>query len=341
MSKILNHPFYKASKQLEEEIINDIDSKLSLLTNTYIPSDPDRKMFFAYGDKYVLLSSVNYFHPQFFFYIGTKIIEKTTEHELRIGVEICKESVYAIMAMCAVLKNDILNYRIYLERMLEQRQLYVTTPASLIDLINNEPVFGSVKREANRVFNDNSVVQKFQSGLFADINFTTTSTTLSLFHQKQFVTYILNYRLLHYSLDKTNCPDIVFEQCYSLIQNLCVLIESNLKEKKASTLLLWPLLTTYIDEPYKSTLSTTLTLKARFKTNNISTFNTNLPLVIAELDACTNPEQIICYCFYIAYMCRNQVLHNVTDVVIFHNDGIVTEKLIGILLSTVHFVSKV
>ncbi len=337
----MNHPFYKASKQLEDDIIKEIDKNLSPLTNSYIPADSDRQLFFSYGNNYVILSSVNYFHPQFFFDIGTAIIEKIKEHEQRIGKEICKESVYAVMAICAVLKNDILNYRINLERMLKQRQLYNPTPTPLIDLINNEPVFGSVKREANKVFNENSVVKKFHSGIFPELDFPKVCSNLSEFHQKQFVTYILNYRLLHFSLDKPNCPDIIFEHCYSLIQNLCVLIESHLKEKKSSTNLLWALLSNNINEPYKTILNSRLTLKTRFNTFDIPTFNTNLPLIIRELETKTDEEEIICYCFYIAYMCRNQVLHNITDHAIFHGDGLLTEKLIGILLSTVHFVSKV
>lgn len=341
MSQILNHPFYQASRQLEDDIVNQVDNNLSALTTTYVPSEPDRQLFFPFGNNYALLSSLNYFHPQFFFDIGTKVVEKTNEHETRIGKEICKEGIYAVMAMCAVAKNDILNYRIYLEKMLQQRQLYLHTPTPLIDLINNEPVFGSAKREANRVFDANTVVSKFKTGNFPDLTFTNVCSSLSAFHQKQFVTYILNYRLLHYSLNNPTCPDIVFDHCYSLIQNLCVLVESHLKEKKSSSNLFWNLLQQNINEPYKSIMSTRLNLKTRFNTHDIPTFNTHLPAIIAEFETKTDQEELICYCLYVTYMCRNQVLHNITDGAVFHGDGILTEKLIGILISAVHFVSKV
>jgi hypothetical protein len=337
---ISSHPFYIASENLVDHIINDVDMKLSSLLNTYIPSNNDNQLFIEYGNNYLLLNTWKYFHPQFFFEIGLEIIEKTKEHEVRIGKEICKESVYAIMAICAVFKNDILNNRIYLEKMLVQRKLYNSTPQILIDLINNEPVFGFIKRETNRVFNDNSFIQKLQGSFFSGLDFTMLTSNLSIFHQKQFLTYILNYRLLHYSLDKPTCPDIIFEHCYTLIQNLCVLIESDLKEKKSSRHLLGKLITLDINEPYKSKISI-LNLIGRFSTNSISTFNTNLPQVITELDTCTNLEEMICYCLYISYMCRNQVLHNINPNLIFHKDGILTEKIIGILLSTIHFNSKV
>jgi hypothetical protein len=242
MSQILSHPFYQASKELVDKILHEIDTNLSALTSKYIPAESDKKLFFPYSNSYVLLSTVNYFHPQFFFDIGSKVVDKIREHEGYIGGEICKESVYAIMATCAVEKNDILNYRIYLDKMLEQRQLYLSVPTPLIDLINGEPAFGSAKREANRVFNDNSIINKFQKGAFSYMNFTNTCSTLSLFHQQQFVTYILDYRLLHYSLNTSNCPEIIFNQCYSLIQSLCVLTESSLKENKASSKLFWNLL---------------------------------------------------------------------------------------------------
>jgi len=341
MSEILNHPFYQASRQLEEDIIKEVDNNLSALITSYTPADPDRQLFFPYGNNYVLFSSINYFHPQFFFDIGLKVIEKTSEHESRLKKEICKEGIYAVMAMCAVAKNDILNYRIYLEKMLQQRQLYSNTPTQLIDLINTEPIFGSAMREANRVFDDNSIINKFKTGVFPDLNFTNVCSSLSVFHQKQFVTYILNYRLLHYSLNNPTCPDIIFEHCYSLIQNLCVLVESHLKEKKTSTNLLWNLLQQDINVPYKSILSTRLNLKSRFNTHDIATFNIHIPTIIAEFETKTDSEELICYCLYITYMCRNQVLHNITDGAIFHQNGVLTEKLIGILISAVHFVSKV
>ena len=341
MSQILNHPFYQASSQLEYDIVNQVDNNLDALTNTYVPSYNDRNLFFPYGNNYVLQNSVNYFHPQFFFDIGIKVIEKANEHESRIGKEICKEGIYAVMSMCAVAKNDILNYRIYLEKMLQQRHLYLPTPIPLIDLINNEPVFDSAKREANRVFDANSIVHKFKTGSFPEISLTNVCTSLSDFHQKQFVTYILNYRQLHYSLNNPTCPEIIFEHCYSLIQNLCVLVESHLKEKKSSQNSLWNLLQLNIKMPYKSILSTRLNLKTRFNTHDIPTFNTHLPTIIEEFETKTNQDELICYCLYVTYMCRNQVLHNITDGAIFHGDGSFTEKLIGMLISSVHFISKV
>ena len=341
MSQILNHPFYIASRKLEDDILNEVDINLSALTSSYIPSNSDSQLFFSYGNNFVLFNSVNYFHPQFFFDIGIKVIEKTKEHENRIGKEICKEGIYAVIAMCAVTKNDILKYRIYLEKMLQQRELYLHTPTPLIDLINGEPVFASVKRESSRIFEANSVVNNFKKGYFPDFTFTNVCTALSIFHQKQFVTYILNYRLLHYFLDNPNCPEIIFDHCYSLIQNLCVLVESHLKEKKNSTNLLWKLLQQNINEPYKSILATRLSLNARFNTHDITTFNTHFSPIISEFESKDDPDELICYCLYITYMCRNQVLHNVTNSAIFQGDRILTEKLIGILISAVHFVSKV
>jgi hypothetical protein len=341
MSQLQNHPFYKASGQLEDEIVNQVDNNLSVLTTSYVPSDPDRLLFLPYGDNYVLLNIINYSHPQFFFNIGIKVLEKTHEHEIRIGKEICKEGIYMVMAMCSVVKNDILNYQIYLEKMLEQRQLHLHTQPTLIDLIDSDPVFGPVKRNAEEVFEANTVVKNFKRSCFPDVTFNNTCSFLSFFHQKQFLTYILNYRLLHYSLINPNCSDIVFEHCYSLIQNLCALVESHLKETKNSSNLLWQLLKNDINDPYKSILLTRLNLKTRFNTNDIATFNTNLPTIITEFEGKTDPEELICYCLYVTYMCRNQVLHSVTDAAVFHKDGILTEKLIGILISAVHFVSKV
>jgi hypothetical protein len=225
--------------------------------------------------------------------------------------------------------------------MLQQRSLYTITPTPLIQLIISEPIFGSLKRETNRIFSANSVLNKLALLYFPDLTFTDICTSLSDFHQKQFVTYIANYRLLHYSLSQSTCPSIIFEHCYSLIQNLCILVESHLKEQKTSPNLLWNLLTQNINEPFKSILTSRLTLKSRFNTFDISTFNTHFEPIILEFETTNDPEEIICYCLYITYMCRNQVLHNITSGAKFHGNGDLTEKLIGILISAVHFVSKV
>lgn len=337
MSQILNHPFYKASKALQNQIVNDIDANLSVLTSSYVPNDSDRKIFFPYGDKYVLLSTFSDNHAQFFFDTGREITEKVEEHEKRIGKAICKEGLYAIMSNCAVLKNDILNYRTYLEKMLKQRSLYNPASTSLINLINNKPEFGSMLREANRIFDANSIIKKMQA-YFSPLDFTIVCTLLSDFQQHQFVTQIVQYRLLHFSLADPDCPNIAFEYCYNLIQHLCVIIEASLKDKKHSTLEMGKILLQQTNEPYKSLLNAN---RAAYPTRSIPDFNLHFPNIVAAFSSCTVRDEMIAYCLYIAYMCRNQVLHNVDSSAIFHGNGLLTEQVIGILLVAVYFTDKV
>lgn len=339
MSKILSHPFYIESKKLEDSILKDIDSNLSKVDTSYKPSHSDNQLFFPYGDNYVLFSSFNYFHPHYFFEIGRAIIEKVEEHESRIGLCICKEGLYSIMAVSAIQKNDVLNYRVYIERALIEKAKYSLTTPLLIDLIKSEPVFGSINREATRVIESNSVILKMKIH-FSDISFIEITDKLQNFQQQQFVNYILNYRLLHYYLDKADCPSIVYEHCYSLIQNLCVLFESALKTKKSSTKQLWNLISQDTNAPYKTILTTGLNLISTYPTHSISDFNTHYPNVLIALEAEANPDNLIVYSEYILYMCRNQILHNLTDTAYFHGKGKETEKLIGILIFAIYSIRK-
>lgn len=339
MSKILSHPFYIESKKLEDSILEDIETNLLKLDATYTPSNVDHQLFFPYGNNFVLLSTINYFHPHYFFEIGKTIIEKVEEHEKRIGLNICKEGLYSIMAVCAIQKNDVLNYRVYTERALHERASYTPTTPLLIDLIKSEPTFGSISREATRVIDSNSVIVKMKFH-FSDISFIEIADKLQNFQQQQFVNYILNYRLLHYYLDKANCPTVVFEHCYSLIQNLCVLFESALKTKKGSTKMLWNLISEDTNAPYKSILNTGLNLKSVYPTHDISTFNAHFPNILSAFEAEINPDNLVVYSEYILYMCRNQILHNLTDTACFHGNGQDTEKLIGILIFAIYSIRK-
>jgi len=339
MSKILSHPFYIESKKLEDSILKDIDMNLSKLDATYKPTNSDNKLFYPYGDNYVLFSTFNYFHPHYFFEIGRGIIEKVEEHESRLGLGICKEGLYSIMAVCAIQKNDVLNYRVYTEKALIERSKYSSTTPLLIDLIKSEPIFGSINREATRVVESNSIVVKMKT-YFPDISFIEIADNLQNFQQQQFVNYILNYRLLHYYLDKADCPAIAFEHCYSLVQNLCVLFESALKTKKSSTKQLWNLISQDTNAPYKTILTTGLNLISIYPTHSISDFNTHYPNILIAFDAETNPDNLIVYSEYILYMCRNQILHNLTDTACFHGNGQATEKLIGILIFAIYSIRK-
>lgn len=340
MSQIMSNPFYQASHTIHSKILSGVNQNLDALTNSYNPSADDNKLFFPYGNEYALNNMVMFFHSQFFFDIGKDLLEEVTVHEIRIGKEICKEAILAVMAVSCIMKNDVLNYRVYLERMMQQRRLYDPSSPNLITLISNEPVFGSVKREAERVFDVNVFIQKLKSSLYTDISFSGVASTLTSLYQAQFVNYVLNYRLLHYYLIAPNCPDIVYEHSYSLIQNLCVLFESQLKINKSSVNLLGKLLSQDINVTYRTHYTTTLSLQSTYPTNNIATFNTHLPNVIAALDIATTDLDTVVYCSYIAYMCRNQVLHNISDTVIFHGDPILTEKIIGILLTSIYFMNK-
>ncbi|TDX00457.1 hypothetical protein EDB95_1482 [Dinghuibacter silviterrae] len=55
------------------------------------------------------------------------------------------------------------------------------------------------------------------------------------------------------------------------------------------------------------------------------------------MDLCYNQYDIVAYALYIAYMCRNQVLHSVAENILFYRDGEMTEKIIGVLIGAIYF----
>ena len=337
--EIINHPFYKAADNIVNQIIREVRTNLKSVGPRHTPEDCDRELFYPYGNWYIRLSSINHYHPQFFFDIGQELLDEATEHEKKMGAHISKEGIYAVRAICAVMKNDLFQYRINLERMLMERGLYDPVTLDLANLINNEPVFYSVKREANLVFDENCVIRQLKDmRIFNEFDFLSTLSKLSPFHQKQWLTYVLNYRLLHVYLGRVDCPNYVHDQCYGFMQDVCVLFESALKDKKGSTKRFWGLLSQKISEPYKSNLLTVLNLSGRYPVHSITDFNTHFPSLLEEFKSLPNSEDIICYCIYICYICRNQILHNLTSRPIFHGNGEMTEKLIGILLTSIYAV---
>ncbi|TDX00458.1 hypothetical protein EDB95_1483 [Dinghuibacter silviterrae] len=244
--------------QIEITVSRDIKERLAALTIEYAASFEDHKLYEPFLYPAIRLMSR---YPQFSFSLGFSLVPIVREYEARIGKEICKEALYAAMSVCAVEKNDVLQYRVYLDKMLQQRELYDKSMPELIDLITSGGVFGPLEKGVNSVFDENMVIVRLKN-FFGTLTFTDTCRGLHSL-QRHFINQIVEYRLLHASLKYEDCVDVIFEKCYTLIQTLCTLVETALREKLKSTSQLGGLINR-LPEPYTSSI-TRLDLSKRFR----------------------------------------------------------------------------
>jgi len=319
---------------------SEMQKILSRLDENYVPSQNDESLFnlyvkFARGD-------LSHRFAHFTFKLGFHIEDKVKEREKEIGKEICKEALYSRMAICCLEKNDIFEYIIYLEKMLQQKKLYDATEVTLVDILNMEQEYDPIITEANRLIDVDNTITKRLKIFFNNFSFINVLISISPFQQKIFMNQMITYRLLHASLMEKNCGDIIHEQSFNLIQNLCTLVETALKEKlKKPKSTFEPLLKYHLNEPYKSVLENLNLFSVYQVKNSIHNFNKYIQRILPELETCSDKNAIVVFALFIAYLCRNQVLHNVSGEIAFRGNGKLTEKIIGVLLASVYFASNI
>lgn len=332
------------ASNLRDTVWDAIEDNLKNRDKTQSYLVADNELFIPFIDTYV---SGILIHPMesYFADLGKRIYHEVVEqYENDNAVKVNKEYLFFSLSMLSIRCGDEINAMTFWE-LAQKENEYTdnTAPTGLnnsIDLLQSK--FTSILAPIKLNYDENKLIKSLRSRFNFIDDFQTVLTNLSDLHKAHFLSCGLKQVHILQKLRKYSDLNIVKIFAQELVNSLCVLNESLLKDKglPGSTIgaLMNDVYTTYpLVGVYLGQSSSSSGVYSIGKTNFYSKYDVFISFIENSI---TDENKLKADVLYALHQLRNEALHLLDDTRKYYNDVELFEKTIGLLFICVSVIRK-
>lgn len=320
-----------------EENLKKRDKTLSYLVTDNDIFDPFIETFTT-G---IIIHSMDSYFADFGKRIYHEVVEK---YEAENSVKVNKEYLFFALSMLSIRCGDEISAMTFWE-LAQKEKGYTnsTAPTGLNNSINLlQSKFSTILSPIKYNYDENKLIKSLRTRFSFIDDFQTVLTNLTDLHKAHFLSCGLKQVHVLQKLRKYSDSSIVKIFAQELVNSLCVLNESLLKDKGLPGSTIGPLmndiyLTYPLVAPYLGQSSNSSGIYSIGKSNFYSKYDKFIDYIEINI---TDENKLKADVLYALHQLRNEALHLLDDTRMYYNDVELFEKTIGLLFICVSVVSK-
>lgn len=335
----LNHWATRMRDVVWDAVERNLDARTT--AHSYLPSDDT--VFTPYIDAYAAGSLIHPF-SSYFADLGKRLYrEVVLEYEATANVKINKEHLFIAISFLSIQSGDEITAMQFWEMAQKQRELTYGTAATLnstIDLLHSR--FRNIINPIERSYNENTLIQNLKSKFTFINDFETTLRSLSDLSKAHFLSCGIKHVHVLGKLRLGGDLSIIKVFAQELVNSLCVLNESLLKQKGLAGNTIGPLMdSVYFTYPHVGHHlgqgSTSTGVYRISKADFYGRYNDYIAFIEASI---TDPDKLKADVLYALHRLRNEALHTLDDTRLYYTDVDLFEKTIGLLFVCVSVITS-
>lgn len=328
---------------LRDVVWNAIEDNLEKRNTTvsYLSSDND--LFTPFVDAYAAGSIIHPF-SSFFADLGKRLYrEVVVEFENTNNVRVNKEHLFIAISFLSIQSGDEITAMQFWEMAQKERELTYGTAASLddtIDLLHTK--FRTVINAIELHYNENELIRNLKPKFSFIKDFETTLKSLSNLSKAHFLSCGIKHVHVLGKLRESTDLSIIKVFAQELLNSLCVLNESLLKEKGLSGDMIGPLMNSvFTSYPlvghHLGQASSGTGIYRITKAHFYGRFNEYVSFIESHI---TDPNKLKADTLHALHRLRNEALHTLDDTRLYYSDIALFEKTIGLLFICVSVIKS-